>query len=57
MGVFFYYLIDFFNDYLVYNYNLKSIYLIGIVILGLIFYLLFATLIKAFKISDIKLKY
>ncbi len=57
MGIFFYFLIDVFNDNLAYDNNLKSIYLIGIVILGLIFYLLFATLIKAFKINDIKLKY
>ncbi len=57
MGILFYYLINFFNDNLEYNYNLKSVYLIGIVILALSFYLLFAILIKAFKISDIKLKY
>ena len=57
MGIFFYFLITFFNDNLEYDYNLKSVYLIGIVILALSFYLLFAILIKAFNINDIKLKY
>jgi putative peptidoglycan lipid II flippase len=57
MGVFFNYLINFFDDNLAYEQNFKSAYLIGIVLFGLISYLLIAILIKAFKISDIKLKY
>ncbi len=57
MGLFFYYLIIFFDSKLAYGQNFKSVYLIGSVLLGLIFYLLIAFLIKAFKISDIKLKY
>ncbi|MDC3249574.1 murein biosynthesis integral membrane protein MurJ [Candidatus Pelagibacter sp.] len=57
MGLFFNYLINFFDSSLSYEQNLKSLYLIGIVLLGLISYLLIAVLIKAFKISDIKLKY
>jgi len=57
MGLFFNYLIDFFGSNLVYEQNFKSAYLIGIVLLAFISYLLIAVLIKAFKISDIKLKY
>ena len=57
MGVFLNYLINFFDDNLAYEQNFKSVYLIGIVLFGLISYLLIAILIKAFKISDIKLKY
>ena len=57
MGLFFNYLINFFDSDLMFEKNFKSAYLIGIVLLGLISYLLTAVLIKAFKISDIKLKY
>ena len=57
MGIFFNYLIYFFNDKLTYQASFKAFYLIGIVILGLIFYLLIAILIKAFKKSDINLNY
>jgi len=57
MGIFFNYLINFFYSNLAYEQNFKSAYLIGTVLLALIFYLLIAVLIKAFKISDIKLKY
>ena len=57
MGVFFNYLIYFFNDNFLYDETLKSIYLIGAVILGLLFYILVAIFIKAFKTSDIYLKY
>ena len=57
MGLFFNYLIVFFDNKLAYEQNFKSIYLIGSVLLALIFYLLIALFIKAFKISDIKLKY
>ena len=42
-----------FNDKLDYFENLKALYLIGIVAIGLMFYLLVAILIKAFKKSDI----
>ena len=47
----------FFNDKMLYEASFKAIYLIGAVILGLIFYLLIAILIKAFKRSDINLNY
>ena len=57
MGLFFYFLINFFADKLAYEQNFKSIYLIGIVFLGLISYLMIAIIIKAFKINDIKLQY
>ena len=57
MGLIFNYLINFFNHNLSYEQNFKSAYLIGIVLFGLISYLLIAIFIKAFKISDIYLKY
>ena len=57
MGLFFNYLIFFLDEKLAYEQNFKSIYLIGSILLTLTFYLLIALAIKAFKISDIKLKY
>jgi len=57
MGIFFNYIIYFFNDKLIYQANFKAFYLFGSVILGLIFYLFIAILIKAFKRSDINLNY
>ena len=57
MGIFFNYVIHFFNDQLHYEASFKAIYLIGAVVLGLIFYLLISILIKAFKRSDINLNY
>ena len=57
MGLFFRYLVLFFENQLLYDYYLKSLYLIWSVFLGFIFYLLLSLLIKAFKYEDIKLKY
>jgi len=57
MGIFFNYVIHFFNDRFIYQESFKGIYLAGVVILGLILYLLIAILIKAFKRSDINLNY
>ena len=57
MGIFFKYVIYFFNDRLLYEASFKAIYLIGAVVSGLIFYLLIAILIRAFKRSDINLNY
>ena len=57
MGIIFNYLVNFFYKDLLYEQNFKSLYLIGVVILGLISYFLIAIFIKAFKTSDIKLKY
>ena len=57
MGIFFNYLILFFQNKLIYEYNFKSFYLILSAFLSLIFYLSFSLFIKAFKYGDIKLKY
>ena len=57
MGIFFSYIIHFFHSKFLYQESFKGIYLMGVVILGLAFYLLIATLIKAFKKSDINLNY
>ena len=57
MGIFFNYIIYFFNDKFFYESNVKAIYLVSAVILGLVFYLFIAILIKAFKRSDINLNY
>ena len=57
MGIFFNYIIHFFNDKLLYEASFKAIYLVGAVMSGLIFYLFIAILIKAFKRSDINLNY
>ena len=57
MGIFFRYLISFFENQLIYDYYLKSFYLIITVFLGLVFYLILSLSIKAFKYEDIKLKY
>ena len=57
MGIFFKYLIIVFENQLIYDYHLKSFYLILSVFLGLIFYLVISLIIKAFKYQDIKLRY
>ncbi len=57
MGIFFNYLILFFENKLIYEYHLKSIYLILSSFLSFVFYLSFSLFIKAFKYDDIKLKY
>jgi putative peptidoglycan lipid II flippase len=57
MGIFFNYVIHFLNENLLYEASFKAIYLVGTIISGLIFYLLIAILIKAFKRSDINLNY
>ena len=57
MGIFFNYIIYFFNNELSYQENFKAIYLIVTVIAGLIFYFSIAVLIKAFKRTDINLNY
>jgi len=57
MGIFFNYLIHFLNDKLIYENFFKSVYLVSTAILGLTFYIFIAIFIKAFKISDIYLKY
>ena len=57
MGLFFNYLMHFFNDQMLFDNTLKSFYLILSVLLSLSFYLLTSYLIKAFQLEDIKLKY
>jgi len=57
MGIFFNFLIQFLGDKLLYEEIFKAAYLVGAVILGLTFYFLVAIFIKAFKFSDIQLKY
>ncbi len=57
MGIFFKFLIITFENQLLYEYNLKSLYLIIIVVLCVLFYLIISFFIKAFKSEDIKLKY
>jgi hypothetical protein len=57
MGFFFNYLIIYFASNLAFEQSYKPAYLVGLVLIGLISYLLIAVLIKAFKISDINLKY
>ena len=57
LGLFFNYLMSFFNNDLAYDNSLKSVYLVLSVILELGFYLIISYLIKAFQLEDIKLKY
>ena len=53
----FYYLVNFFENYLIYDSNYKLITIILLVIVTFILYILLSIVTKAFKISDIKLKY
>ena len=57
MGVLFNFLLIYFKDYLVFEQNMKSFYLILSVVIGLLFYILISYWIKAFKIRDFKLNY
>ncbi len=49
--------INYFNEYFIFSNSYKFLAIILLVIFIFAFYLLFSILIKAFKISDIKLKY
>jgi len=57
MGIFFNFLILFFEKQLIYDYKFKSFYLILSVLFGLTFYLLVSFFIKAFNYKDLQLKY
>jgi Uncharacterized membrane protein, putative virulence factor len=57
MGIFFEYMILFFENELVYNYYLKSFYLILNVLFALVFYLFISFFIKAFNYKDLQLRY
>ena len=50
-------LIRYFSDYLIYESDIKLLIIIILVIITLIFYIIASIITKAFKISDIKLKY
>ncbi len=53
----FYQLIKYFSQYLVYESEIKLLVIVLLVILTLILYIIASIITKAFKISDIKLKY
>ena len=53
----FYYLIDLTQEYLAFESSYKLLTMLAIVVLSLIIYIMISILTKAFKISDIKLKY
>ena len=55
MSLIFYFLIDLFNENLLFSENLKFIYLSICILITLVSYLLISILTKAFKLSDIKL--
>ena len=57
MGLFFNFLLNFFQNELEFDKSIKSFYLVLSVILGLLFYLIVSYFIKAFQMNDIKLKY
>ncbi|MDO7549454.1 MAG: polysaccharide biosynthesis C-terminal domain-containing protein, partial [Candidatus Pelagibacter ubique] len=57
MGLFFNFLLNFFQNDLAFNQSIKSLYLVLSVILGLLFYLIVCYFIKAFQMNDIKLRY
>jgi len=57
MGLFFNFLLNFFQNGLAFNNTIKSLYLVLSVILGLLFYLIVCYFMKAFKMDDIKLEY
>ena len=57
MGYIFNYLIIFFGEKLTYYNEYKLVYLILIVLFAFIIYIVISFLTKAFKISDIKLRY
>jgi|TARA_B100001540_G_scaffold297298_1_gene299778 putative peptidoglycan lipid II flippase len=53
----FHQLIKYFYDFLIYESNIKLLTIVFLVILTLLFYIIASLFTKAFKISDIKLKY
>ena len=57
MGLFFNFMLNYFQNELAFNQSIKSFYLVLSVILGLLFYLIVCYFIKAFQMNDIKLKY
>ena len=57
MSFFLYYLISIFSDQLHYSSNYKVIYLFSLIFLSMSLYFIVSLLTKAFKLSDIKIKY
>ena len=57
MGLFFNFLLSYFENQLAFDQKIKSFYLLLTVVLGLLFYLVICYLMKAFKMTDIQLKY
>ena len=57
MGLFFYFLLNLLSDKLIYSENLKFIYLLLSILATLICYVVISIFTKAFKLSDINLKY
>ena len=53
----FYYLIDLTQEYLAFESGYKLVTMLAIVVITLIIYIMISIITKAFKISDIKLKY
>ena len=56
-SLFFYYLLNLSRKYLMYDSSFKLITIVSLIILTLIVYFLLSIITKAFKMSDIKLKY
>ena len=57
MGIFLSFLVNFFSNKFMYEETFKAGYLISLVVFGFTSYMLIAIFIKAFKFSDIRLKY
>ena len=57
MGLIFYFLLDLLEEKLIYSENLKFIYLLLVILVALISYVAVSIFTKAFKMSDINLKY
>ena len=57
MGTFLYYLISYSGNQLSYESNYKVAYMLLLVILSILIYFIISLLTKAFKLSDIKIKY
>ena len=53
----FYYLVDLTQEYLAFESGYKLVTMLAVVVLTLIIYIMISIITKAFKISDIKLKY
>ena len=57
MGLIFYFLLNLLNEKLIYSENLKFIYLLLSISVALVSYVAVSIFTKAFKMSDINLKY